>query len=243
MNKRNLELHQLENMILSICTYMYRPIRKTMLIKLVTDLFETNTKKQVEFALAALLDEHRIYEYKNYIHIFKYPTHWDGTTTAADNAVPKYLLTLKEEAKEYCYFFFGAEEPLNVNDFFYFIDRFYVGLLGSGLPSDKNMLHIIDNADWYVKDNIFRELNDSYMGPLTQFFNKKDCRILIKNVCQLYKGVKINLLLVPGKKGGYTQAHEQYKEFQHFIHLYLNGPIIIKTQLMQPPKKGGFKFR
>ena len=50
-NNRTLELVDLQKMLLDICANLNRPIRKTQLIKLVIEIFECNTQKQVDFAI------------------------------------------------------------------------------------------------------------------------------------------------------------------------------------------------
>ena len=55
-NSKTLELTDLEAMLLSICSNLNRPIRKNQLIRMVTELFECNSKKQVEYALLGLIE-------------------------------------------------------------------------------------------------------------------------------------------------------------------------------------------
>ena len=59
-NNRTLELIDLQKMILDICTNLNRPIRKTQLIKMITELFECNTKKQVDFAILDLIEQDNV---------------------------------------------------------------------------------------------------------------------------------------------------------------------------------------
>ena len=66
-NTKTLELTDLGAMLLTICTTINRPIRKNQLIKMVTDLFECNNQKQVDFAILDLIEQEQLIEYKHFI--------------------------------------------------------------------------------------------------------------------------------------------------------------------------------
>ena len=57
---RILELADLQQMLLSTCTCLNRPIRKSQLTKMITELFECNTGKEVEFALLDLIEHGKL---------------------------------------------------------------------------------------------------------------------------------------------------------------------------------------
>ena len=59
-DNRILELADLQKALLSTCTCLNRPIRKNQLIKMVTELFECNTVKEVEFALLDLIEQGKL---------------------------------------------------------------------------------------------------------------------------------------------------------------------------------------
>ena len=54
-NNKTLELTALQDMLLTICSKLNRPIRKSQLKAFVTELFECNTNKQVDFAILDLI--------------------------------------------------------------------------------------------------------------------------------------------------------------------------------------------
>ena len=66
-NTKTLELTDLEAMLLAICATINRPIRKNQLIKMVTELFECNNQKQVDFAILDLIEQEQLVEYKHFI--------------------------------------------------------------------------------------------------------------------------------------------------------------------------------
>lgn len=61
-NGKTLDLADLQRTIISTCTHLNRPIRKSKLIQMITDLFECNTPRQVEFALIDLIEQGKLYE-------------------------------------------------------------------------------------------------------------------------------------------------------------------------------------
>ena len=69
-NKQNiaLDLQGLQDLLIRICTTINMPIRKKVLIKMVTDLFEyKNSKKAVEFALIELVEQGLLFQKDYYI--------------------------------------------------------------------------------------------------------------------------------------------------------------------------------
>ena len=83
-NNKTLELTDLESMLLSICSNLNRPIRKNQLIRMVTELFECNSKKQVEFAILNLIEHGQLMQKDFFIITPDFNATWDGTVTILD---------------------------------------------------------------------------------------------------------------------------------------------------------------
>ena len=128
-NTKTLELTDLEAMLLAICATINRPIRKSQLIEMVTDLFECNNQKQVDFAILDLIEQEQLIEYKHFIVTPDFYATWDKKVTAQDEGIIKYLLSLKEEAKHDIFFNVYAPEPLTPSTFFKYINMVYPALL------------------------------------------------------------------------------------------------------------------
>lgn len=126
---RILELADLKQVLLSTCTCLNRPIRKNQLIKMVTEVFEYNTPKEVEFALLDLIEQGKLQQKNYFIVTPEFASTWDGVTTAADEGIVKYLLSLKEETKHDLFFNVYAAEPLTPHNFFKYIGMKYPALL------------------------------------------------------------------------------------------------------------------
>lgn len=234
-NNRTLELADLQKMLLDICTNLNRPIRKTQLTKMVTELFECNTKKQVEFAIMDLIEQDKLHYTKHFICTPEFATTWDGTVTAADEGIIKFLLSLKEEIKIDVYFSPYAPEPLTPTIFFKYVQLKYPTLL----EREDTALAYMEQIDTLFPDiasnNFYMEFNNyPTNGWFTNFFNNKDCKIVLKNIEQHKNHLNIHLLLLPSTRRSYKLAHEQYEEFDQNIKSYFNNNIHlhIKTTLL-----------
>ena len=234
-NNRTLELVDLQKMLVDICTNLNRPIRKTQLIKMVTEVFECNSQKQVDFAILDLIEQDKLHYKKHFICTPDFATSWDGTVTAADEGIIKFLLSLKEEIKIDVYFSPYAPEPLTTAVFFKYVHFKYPALLQredtslAYMQQIDNLLPNIASNDFYI------EINDYPTNRwFTSFFNDKDCRIVIKKIDQQKNHLNIQLLLLPSIRRSYKLAHEQYEEFEQNIKSYFdkNIHLHIKTTLL-----------
>lgn len=124
-----LELEDLQDMLISICNHLNRPIRKNQLIKMVTDLFECSTPKQIEFVLIGLLEQKKLCQQDYFIITPEFATSWNGTVTATDEGIVKFLLSLKEDTKFDIFFNVYAKEHLTPSIFFKYVEMQYPALL------------------------------------------------------------------------------------------------------------------
>ena len=234
-NNRTLELADLQKMLLDICTNLNRPIRKTQLIKLVAEIFECNSQKQVEFAILDLIEQDKLHYEKHFICTPEFAATWDGTVTAADEGIVKFLLSLKEEIKFDVYFSPYAEETLTAATFFKYLHFKYAALLQREDTALAYMEQIDNLLPDVANNNFYMEFNDYPTNRwFTSFFNDKDCRVVIKNIDQHKNHLNIHLLLLPSTRRSYKLAHEQYEEFKDNVELYFNNNIHlhIKTTLL-----------
>ena len=233
-NNKTLELVDLQKMLLDICTNLNRPIRKTQLIKMVTEVFECNSQKQVEFALLGLIQQDKLHYAKHFICTPAFAATWDGTVTAADEGIIKYLLSLKEEIKIDIYFSPYAPEPLIPTIFFKYVHLKYPALL----QREDTALTYMEQIDTLFPDvasnNFYMEFNDYPTNRWFSTFFNQDCRIVIKNIDQHKNHINIHLLLLPSTRRSYKLAHEQYEEFEQNIKSYFdkNIHLHIKTTLL-----------
>ena len=230
-NNRILELPDLQKVLLSTCTYLNRPIRKNQLIKMVTELFECNTVKEVEFALLDLIEQGKLQQKDYFIITPEFAADWDGTVTATDEGIIKYLLSLKEEAKHDLFFNVYAQEPLTPHNFFKYIEMKYPALLhrtGTALA----YMEQIDNLFQYELSYAFyAELNDYPANRwFTKFFDSPDCRILIKNIFAGRNYANFQIVLLPGKRKSYKKAYKDYEEFQNNISSLFNRDVKIQVR-------------
>ena len=116
-------------MLLDICTNLNRPIRKNQLIKMVIELFECNSQKQIDFAILNLIEEEKLHKQNHFICTPEFATTWNGTVTPTDEGIIKFLLTLKEEIKIDIYFSPYANETLTPATFFKYVQLKYPALL------------------------------------------------------------------------------------------------------------------
>lgn len=234
-NNRTLELFDLQKMLLDICANLNRPIRKTQLIKLVIEVFECNSQKQVDFAILDLIEQDKLFYAKHFICTPDFAISWDRTVTTADEGIIKFLLSLKEEIKIDVYFSPYAVEPLTPAIFFKYVQLKYPALL----KREDTTLAYMEQIDTLFPDiasnNFYMEFNDyPTNGWFTNFFNDKDCRIVIKKMELNKNHFNIQLLLLPSTRRSYKLAHEQYEEFDQNIKSYFNNNIHlhIKTTLL-----------
>lgn len=84
---------------------------------------------------------------------------------------------------------------------------------------------------FFEKPNCY---NSKTNGWFTNFFNDKDCRIVIKKMELNKNHFNIQLLLLPSTRRSYKLAHEQYEEFDQNIKSYFdkNIHLHIKTTLL-----------
>ena len=234
-NNRTLELVDLQKMLLDICANLNRPIRKTQLIKLVIEIFECNTQKQVDFAILDLIEQDNLHYAKHFICTPEFAATWDGTVTAADEGIIKFLISLKEEIKIDVYFSPYAPEPLTPTIFFKYVHFKYPALLESEDTALAYMQQINTLFPDIASNDFYMEINDYPTNRwFTSFFNDKDCRIVIKKIEQQKNHLNIQLLLLPSIRRSYKLAHEQYEEFEQNIKSYFDNNIHlhIKTTLL-----------
>lgn len=235
ISNKSVELPDLQNMLISICNYLSRPIRKNQLIKMVTDLFECNTPKQVEFALLGLLEQKKLYQQDYFIVTPDFATSWDGTVTATDEDIIKFLLSLKADTKFDIYFNIYAKEHLTPSVFFKYVEMQYSALLHR-TDAALTYMEQMNNTFLYGLNNAFYTEKNDYPVKrwFTTFFNNPDCRILIKHMNQNKNHINIQLLLLPGKRRSYQLAHKQFKEFEQHIKNYFdsNMQLHIRTTLL-----------
>lgn len=230
-NNRILELADLQKALLSTCTNLNRPIRKNQLIKMLVDLFEYNTVKEVEFALLGLIEQGKLQQKDYFIITPEFASTWDGTATATDEGIIKFLLSLKEEAKHDLFFNVYAEEPLSPHSFFQYVDMKYPALLHR---TDTALAYIeqINNLFPYgLNNDFYAELNDYPTNKwFTEFFNSPDCRILIRNIFTGRNYAEFQIVLIPGKKKSYRKANKDYAEFQNHISSLFNRNIKVQVR-------------
>lgn len=235
INNRILELEDLQDMLISIYNHLNRPIRKSQLIKMITDLFECSTPKQIEFALLDLLEQKKLYQQDYFIITPEFATSWDGIVTATDEGIIKFLLSLKEDTKFDIYFNVYAKEHLTPSIFFKYVEMQYPALLHK---TDTALAYIeqMNNVFSYGLSNDFYTEQNDYPANrwFTTFFNNPDCRIIIKHIDQNKNHINVQLLLLPGKKRSYQLAHKQFEEFEQHIKDFFDDTmqLHIRTTLL-----------
>lgn len=230
-NTKTLELTDLGAMLLTICTTINRPIRKSQLIKMVTDLFECNNQKQVDFAILDLIEQEQLIEYKHFIVTPDFYATWDKKVTAQDEGIIKYLLSLKEEAKHDIFFNVYAPEPLTPSTFFKYINMVYPALLHRG-DTALAYMNYFDNALGYGLNNSFYAEKNDYPANhwFSAFFDNPDCRLIIKSIDLPKNHVNLSVILLPGKTRNYSMAKEQLQELEEHIKNYFEPHMIIHTK-------------
>lgn len=230
-NTKTLELTDLEAMLLSICSNLNRPIRKSQLKAFVTELFECNTNKQVDFAILALIEEKQLVEYKHFIVTPDFYAIWDKNVYSQDEGIIKFFLSLKEEIKHDVYFDVFAPEPLTPSIFFKYIEMTYPALLHREDAALAYMEQFAKGLDYALNDDFYAEKNDYPSNRrFTKFFDNPDCRIFIKDI-NLYKNqVSLTIITLPGKTRNYSMAKEQLQELEEHIKNYFEPHMIIHTK-------------
>lgn len=222
-NNRTLELVDLQKMILTICSSLNRPIRKSQLIKMVTELFECNTPKQIEFALLDLIEQAKLIEEKHFIVSPEFSKQWDKMITAADEGIVKFLLILKEEAKHDIFFDVYAPERLSPSIFFKYVRAKYPALLERNTTALTYMEQIETISPCGLTSDFYMEMNDYPTNRwFTSFFDNPDCRVFIHRIEVHKKYIILRLMLLPGRKRSYAEAHKQFEEFEAHIGTYFN---------------------
>ena len=159
-NKRILGLADLQRMLISTCTHLNRPIRKSQLIKMITDLFECNTPKEVEFALIDLIEQGKLKQSDYFIITPEFASTWDGVITAADEGIVKYMLSLKEEAKHDIFFDVYAQESLTPSSFFKYINMNFPALLRRHDTALSYMEKMENTFPYGLSSNFYMEMNN-----------------------------------------------------------------------------------
>ena len=241
-NTMILELADLQKMILHICDYLNRPIRKGQLIRMVTELFECNTPKQIEFALLDLIEQESLCQKDYFIVTPEFASQWDGTITAADEGIIKFFLSLKEEAKHDLFFDVYAPEPLTPDSFFQYVTMKYPALLHKNDTALAYMEQMEKVFPYGLNNDFYAEMND-YPAErwLTGFFAHPDCRIFIKNMDFHKSHVNIQVVLLPGKKRSYKNAQEHLEEFKQHITAYFDQTMYIHVSKSLTSFAGGRK--
>lgn len=231
-NTKTLELTDLGAMLLTICTTINRPIRKNQLIKMVTDLFECNNQKQVDFAILDLIEQEQLIEYKHFIVTPEFYATWDKKVTAQDEGIVKYLLSLKEEAKHDIFFNVYAPEPLTPPTFFKYINMVYPALLHREDAALAYMEQFAKGLDYALNNDFYAEKNDYPSNRrFTKFFDNPDCRIFIKDI-NLYKNqVSLTIITLPGKTRNYSIAKKQLLDFEVYFKSCLKPDMIMHTKI------------
>lgn len=226
---RTLELADLQQVLLSTCTNLNRPIRKNQLIKMVTDLFECNTVKQVEFALLNMVEKGQLQRKNYYIVTPEFASTWDGASTATDEGIIKYLLSLKEEAKHDLFFDVYAEEPLTPHSFFKYISMNYPALLRRQDTALAYLEQMENTFQHGLNNDFYAEMND-YPAKrwFTQFFDSPDCRIIIRNIFSGWNYANFQIVLLPGKRRSYKKAYSDFEELKKNIPSFFNKDVKIQ---------------
>ena len=230
-DNRILELADLQQMLLSTCTHLNRPIRKNQLIKMATGLFECGTVKEAEFALLDLIEQGRLQQKDYFITTPESAADWDGTVTAADEGIIKFLLSLKEEAKHDLFFNVYAQEPLTPHNFFKYVEMKYPSLLHRTGTALAYMEQLDTFFPFGLSNDFYAEMNDYPTGRwFTRFFDRPDCRIFIKGISKGKNYACFQVVLLPGKRKSYKKAYKDFEEFQDNISSLFNRDVKVQVR-------------
>lgn len=221
---------ELEDLILKIFDNIKMPIRKSMLIKII-DIFELkNTKKQFDFAVTGLLEEHNLIQKKHFLYTQELADQGRSCPTQTEENIIKYLASnsLKETIKQVFHFNSLSNRKISANDYFK-----YIRLECPFASNDAlSYLEYLDRKVYNLKDSLYREMNDyPYTdGFLTKFLSDRDTRLLIRDIKEHKKSIIIKVVLLPGK-GNYRLAHEKLKLLEENLPNYFKDDkkVIIKS--------------
>ena len=230
-NNKTLELTALQDMLLTICSKLNRPIRKSQLKAFVTELFECNTNKQVDFAILTLIEEKQLVEYKHFIVTPDFYAIWDKNVYSQDEGIIKFFLSLKEEIKHDVYFDVFAPEPLTPSIFFKYIEMTYPALLHREDAALAYMNYFDSVLAYGLNNSFYAEKNDYPANHwFSTFFDNPDCRLIIKSIDLHKNHVDLSVILLPGKTRNYSIAKEQLQELEEHIKNYFELQMIIHTK-------------
>lgn len=234
INTKILELPDLQTLIIEICNRLNRAIRKTQLINMVIELFECNSKSQVDFAILGLIEQNKLHYTKHFVCTSAFASTWDGIITVADEGIIKFLLSIIYEAKADLLFHPYTNETLTVSNFFQYVEMKYPALLKRTDTSLAYMEHFHKVYPYLMSNDFYVEFNDYPTKRwLTDFFNNPDCRIFIKDIYNDRYYLRLQVILIPSKNN-YKKAHQQYKEFVTHIKKYFedNVTVDLSVQLL-----------
>ena len=227
-NNITLDLQSLQDLLIKICTTLNMPIRKNILIKLVTDLFEyKNSKKAVEFALIELVEQGLLFQKDHFISADKN----NLIPTATQEGISKFLTShfVKENIKSTLGFNPSDELPLTPHIFFKYIDNQFPELV-SGADMPLACMEKIEKALPYGLNNaFFAEENDYPTNRWLSTFYDKDCRLIIHRITCYKNKVYFHLLLLPGRRRSYRNAHEQFAAFEENISHYFENHMEVQV--------------
>lgn len=231
-NNRVLELADLQKALLTTCTCLNRPIRKNQLVKMFVDLFECNTVKEVEFSLLCLIEQGKLQQKNYYIITPEFASTWDGVTSASDEGIVKYLLSLKEEVKHDLFFNVYAEEPLTPHNFFKYVKMKYPALLHRSDTALAYLEQFENIFPYELGNNFYVEKNDypAAGGWFARLFDSPDCRIIIKNIFTGRSYANFQIVLLPGKKRSYRKAYSDFEEFKQNISTLFSRDVKIQVR-------------
>lgn len=232
-NKRNnFDLNESEKEVLTIASRLNRPVKKTELVGFLTKTFQSGTAKQIRFVIDNCIENGDLCEDGGYVYCKHLQPELPANPTAYDTALIKYLPVFYEEAKA-----FYEEDNLKVSAIFDYICHAHSGLLKASNPAYDFMEWMTCNLPEHCLSNqFFAEMNDYdfYQGWFQAYFNRPDCRVKMKNIAYRQNTISIGLYLIPGKKGSFQKAHQQYLEFKEHISQYFDVKNIrIHTALMK----------
>lgn len=232
-NNQRKTLDELRELLLKTVTFLGRPIRKSQLIKYMKNLYECKNKvSEIEFALLSLINDKLLIEDKHFIVTPAFHKEWDGTASAMDEAIVKFIPTLKERIKAEYYFNPFSEHTISCSSLFKYINMRYPFICNQ-LLGLAYLEYFSEKYEYNICNDFFVELNDYPTdGWFTCFFDIKDCRLLIEDISySSHNHVFIKLILIPGRGRSYKKAHEQYLEFEKNIKMYFpQNTVHIKTK-------------
>ena len=227
---RILELANLQKVLLSTCNHLNRPVRKNQLVKMVTELFECNTVKEVEFALLDLIEQGKLQQKDYFITTPELSTDWDGTVTATDEGIIKFLLSLMEEAKHDLFFNVYAQEPLTPHNFFKYVGMKYPALLHRADAAISYMEQMNNLFQHELSHDFYAEMNDYPTDRwFTTFFNSPDCRIIIRSISTGRNYANFQIVPLPGKRKSYRKAYKDFAEFEQNISSLFNRDVKVQV--------------